>query len=746
MADMKGPFTMDSRTMPVRRGSTNMEPMTAPRISLLGPLTRSEEVIQFERFRHQILIVEALRGLSISHCIGQDAHTSYPPHPWRHLQPIHFSDLIMDKVHEGCVLKCRTVVEPIIFGSLQVLVEEIDEGYKVMMASIHNYINERNAMEVAALFPIGREIWIRNPCVKSHEGRAMIRVEDPVNLKLRQTSREIERILEYGPTDAKGWKTKGNMLIKRGKVEEGLDAYNTGVIYAGGNSKLRASLHRKRATVLFGMGKYQAARREALSSLDAEKDDRTYLLLARILLELRSYRAALDYAFQILNPSTECLSLRQQLVVCVKENEEGLYNTISIAREAQENDHVGHADYVSRKIELRSGGIAGRGLFASDNVSAGTLLIASKAVLCVFVDEIAAQTMAQAEEEGKGLFDSIRDEFIDRVSQMVNNGSARRILQLAGGPLSEAMDVDLRRDDVYDTDSVYFVQDQIRKIVTKNSFGGAQRSKLLSRPVMEGEQRDVGGGAVFYAPSFCNHSCVPNATYFTIGDMMFVRANRGIEPDEEITIHYLYVDQLDEKERNETLERVWEFTCECELCEYEKSHDEVCASADNIARKALTFADTATVDAAVKKLLSARKKIYQLHRVSAPQINILTVLESPPPPLPAALARTLIGVLRELTKVLRQSSYYGVELIGPMNAEYHFLLRDYSHYERIGIAGLPALRVWASLMRSSKSPDASIVEGWLQEAQDSHDMLLGEGHFQYQHGKFIKEIESEENV
>ena len=740
------PFAMDSRATPVRRGSTNMEPMTAPRISLLGPLTRSEEILQFERLRHQIHIVEALRGLSIAHWVAQDAQSVYPRLPWSQLQQVHFSDLIMDKVHEGCVIKCRTVVEPILFGSLQVLVEEVDEGYRVMMVSIHNYINEQNALELGALFPVGREIWIRNPCVKSHEGRAMIRVEFPVNLKLRQTTREIERILEYGPTDAKGWKTKGDMLIKRGKLEESLEAYNTGVIYAGENSKLRASLHRKRASAYFDVGKYQAARREALSSLDARKDDRTLLLLARILLELRSYRAALEYTFQILNPSAESLALRNQLFTCVKENETGIYDTISIATEAQDNDHVVHADYVSRKIGLHSGGIAGRGLFASDTLAAGTLLIASKAILCVYVDELAAQTIAQAEEEGKGLFDSIRDEFIDRVSQMVSNGSARRILHLSGGPLSQEMNIDLHRDDVYDTDSVQFMQDQIRKIVTKNSFGGAQRSKLLAKPIMEGEQRDAGGGAVFYAPSFINHSCIPNATYFTIGDMMFVRANRDIQQDEEITIHYLYVDQLGQEERNETLERVWEFTCQCELCEYERTHDEVCESAENIARKALTFANTGSVEAAVKKLLSARKKIYQLYRVSVPQIDTLTALHSPPAPLPAPLARALIGVLRELTKVMRQSSYYGVELIGTMNAEYHFILRDYSHYERIGVAGLPALRVWASLMRSSKSPDASIVDDWLQEAQESHDMLLGEGHFQYQHGKFISEVKSGENV
>jgi len=62
------------------------------------------------------------------------------------------------------------------------------------------------------------------------------------------------------------------------------------------------------------------------------------------------------------------------------------------------------------------------------------------------------------------------------------------------------------------------------------------------------------------------------------------------------------------------------------------------------------------------------------------------------------------------------------------------------------VAGLPALRVWAALMRSSKSPDETIVEEWLQQAREAHDMLLGDGHFQHQHGKFIKEIKAESHV
>ncbi|HMD13881.1 MAG TPA: hypothetical protein VKI62_04600, partial [Bacteroidota bacterium] len=88
--------------------------MTTHRSSLLGPLTRSEEILQFERFRHQIHIVEALRGLKISAPFYRDIQPTHPPIPWRKLQTVYFSDLVMDAVQEGCVIKCRTVVEPLL--------------------------------------------------------------------------------------------------------------------------------------------------------------------------------------------------------------------------------------------------------------------------------------------------------------------------------------------------------------------------------------------------------------------------------------------------------------------------------------------------------------------------------------------------------------------------------------------------------------------------------------------------------
>src|ERR1700736_6712937 len=115
---------MDPPMMPMRRDSIQMESMSPPRFSVLGPLTRSEEILQFERLRHQISMVQAMRGLQITASPYRET-ASYYQQPWRRLREVKFTDLVMTKVQDGCVIKCRTIVAPLLFGSVQLLVEEV---------------------------------------------------------------------------------------------------------------------------------------------------------------------------------------------------------------------------------------------------------------------------------------------------------------------------------------------------------------------------------------------------------------------------------------------------------------------------------------------------------------------------------------------------------------------------------------------------------------------------------------------
>ena len=76
---------------------------------------------------------------------------------------------------------------------------------------------------------------------------------------------------------------------------------------------------------------------------------------------------------------------------------------------------------------------------------------------------------------------------------------------------------------------------------------------------------------IWYIPSFINHSCLPTANQRFIGDISIVRANRDLAAHSEITLSYVSVyGNLTEKDRGRELRERWNFTCGCELCEFER--------------------------------------------------------------------------------------------------------------------------------------------------------------------------------
>ena len=79
-----------------------------------------------------------------------------------------------------------------------------------------------------------------------------------------------------------------------------------------------------------------------------------------------------------------------------------------------------------------------------------------------------------------------------------------------------------------------------------------------------------------------NHSCVPNACYGFLGDLLVVRTTRPVAKDEEVTIAYVSLhDSLEEREAK-LLRRG--FRCECELCTRQRSvvTDELAAARNTV--------------------------------------------------------------------------------------------------------------------------------------------------------------------
>ncbi|KAK7082329.1 SET and MYND domain-containing protein 3, partial [Halocaridina rubra] len=77
------------------------------------------------------------------------------------------------------------------------------------------------------------------------------------------------------------------------------------------------------------------------------------------------------------------------------------------------------------------------------------------------------------------------------------------------------------------------------------------------------------GTGLFQTASLVNHSCNPNAHYYTVGRRLILRALRPISPGEEVTMSYTrgFAD-LNLQERKFKLESFF-VNCTCEACAYD---------------------------------------------------------------------------------------------------------------------------------------------------------------------------------
>lgn len=85
----------------------------------------------------------------------------------------------------------------------------------------------------------------------------------------------------------------------------------------------------------------------------------------------------------------------------------------------------------------------------------------------------------------------------------------------------------------------------------------------------ENEVRRSWTCGIWMAPSFINHSCIPNCAMVLVGDAAFVVAARKLQLGSQVTLAYFDIFRP-LHERRESMRR-WDFECHCKRCELEQS-------------------------------------------------------------------------------------------------------------------------------------------------------------------------------
>jgi hypothetical protein len=383
-------------------------------------------------------------------------------------------------------------------------------------------------------------------------------------------------------------------------------------------SALKASMFAKRAGTNLMLGRYDAARSDALSSRTGGPADwRAHLTAAKAsygLCEYGASRTHFESALELSPPAAQVDTIRQDYERCLerlREEETGTYNFE--AMNAFITPKTVHHDCASftRNTVVKSSPLHGRGLFAAKDMKAGELVYAEKATFMPNQYDPDAASVAL---------------FAMAISQMYDNPTvAAAVAPLWAGDDFvrtgfEGTVVDGRP--VVDV----FLLESIR---VKNCFGAPLSSLESTRPsvVLARQQQQAALGAAFtditkglwVHAAYINHSCVPNTMRSFMGDLLISRATRDIKEGEELFQQYAPV-KSHPRLRKDTYEINWGFTCQCGLCVGERGADPgridkrngLLAQAEKLAMKRQPHKGTAP-DSAIRTIDRLAKQLEDLH-------------------------------------------------------------------------------------------------------------------------------------
>lgn len=211
-------------------------------------------------------------------------------------------------------------------------------------------------------------------------------------------------------------------------------------------------------------------------------------------------------------------------------------------------------DYVGPVVVARTPDGRGRGLFATEDVPTGTLLLISNPLSLTYDDPHRISLLA------KLVSDAQKDPLLlKRIYTLAHTQSSQHQLEVP------SMDFLTSDSSEYASGEECAPIDpkKIMDIIMLNSFEGEYQN--------EAHDDSTWFCGLYLIPSLINHSCHRNASRLIIGGAMLVHAARDIRKGEEITITYVSTVAPLRRRQKSSLAMKFGFTCKCKRCILEES-------------------------------------------------------------------------------------------------------------------------------------------------------------------------------
>jgi tetratricopeptide (TPR) repeat protein len=486
------------------------------------------------------------------------------------LEPMKLKDLQMETHHRGHFISLRRVSPvAILEASSWAVVQDMssDEVERIELF-LHKSQHGHDILDMAS------ELLVKEPYYTlSNQGESTIQVDHPSDLIVTKMSDSPESWREtpndtsaHEPSSPETYKQKGNHALLKKKNPTQAHFYYTQGLGLLSNGKqdetLRNDLYRNRSYVNLQLQRFDEAKSDALSSItyDQVGDIKSLNAKAYNRAGLAAYglgaflqaRQCFEHQGR-LEPENQHVAVHMKRVnVRLREATEGVYNMGRIVSSLTKTGGRPDAASFDGPTEIKASPGAGRGLFATRDISSNEIIMCEKAFCVAWSHEpgtFSALVCDTREDAAIKVFPAGLHKAV--VQKLLNNPSqVEKILDLHGDYHGTGKKlVELNGVPVIDTF-------EIHDIIQRNAFGPGQQT----------DDEDVSNAStgLWVRASYINHSCIPNAKRDFIGDLILFHATRKIAVGEEIT--HAYDESTKYEVRQAAFRRTWNFLCRCPLC------------------------------------------------------------------------------------------------------------------------------------------------------------------------------------
>lgn len=240
--------------------------------------------------------------------------------------------------------------------------------------------------------PINSTVAIKEPyCKYNGKGDFIIRVDHPSDIAiLRGDDPAVAMIMEFVAENKvispQQWKKSGDKAYLEKNYTSAIECYTQAIDTAGSEDPAFVrDVHQKRGFANLTARYFKSAQEDALASCVGDKrDEKAFYCAGRAAYNLGLFEEAKGLFEKAINLGSNDARYRTELdrtLARIEEEQIGAYDFKSMIASVSAHDmHLDHADY-SAKIEVRDTPSHGRGLFTTQFVEAGSVVLCEKAFL-----------------------------------------------------------------------------------------------------------------------------------------------------------------------------------------------------------------------------------------------------------------------------------------------------------------------------------------------------------------------------